>query len=700
MILKNNFKKISIAVLVASSLMLSACGESSNSLYLEAENLRLAATSGNGEMSAAIEKYEEASTEGSVEASLFLTKYYFDLKQFEKVIQYSRMIAVDHPGEFTYYNGLVFLSNENPNKNLEGGIRLLKRSDEANMPLAAFELGNYYYSINDIQNAQIYLKKALKNNDFRAIRPLATLYVNEDIQPSNKTDVFNLLQKAKKQTPDDATIDLLLAYCYLEGYGTQTDLNKVQEIVNKYVSDKNNLYAKYLQAKLRIYKETEQDLDMGINQLKNLAVQSQYSLAAYDLYKFYKDGLFGLSKSAKDAVYYARIAQKNGYTKAYIALANIYLEGDGVEPNPVDSFNFAKQAYDLSPYSTDAVLLLGRLYAEGIGTQRNDVLGYQLINKAVSMGSIEAEILKAIMIYTGRSADGEVKDAVEIFKRYAQADNKVACYYYGLMMYEGRVVPKDFKEAVYYFEKSLNQGYVSAEAEFYLAHAYDQLNNLPKSLNWYQKVASSENAFTAEANARLGEIYSQLNDYSNSISFYQKAANLNHNEATYNLGLAYYELKEYDKAYSYFKKISSTVKEAATIIGFMYQLGQGFEKNDIKALEWYDKAIAMGSSDAIYQKAVLLKTSNDVPEHLKKEVDNLFLKAACSKQEEALLYLGTNAVRYADNSLLKKGFLAYAEHYTQSSRAAALLKNLNATEEDRINGMSQVKLVCMEVGNN
>lgn len=690
--MKNSTKKVALSVLVASTLMLGGCGETGQELYLQAQALELEANNNGTSLAEALKTYESAADTGSVEAALYLTKYYYKDRQFDKVVKYSALLSIEKPAEFAYYNGVMFLYGEGLSKNIEKGRDLLISADNANMPLAAYELGEYYRVNGDYIKAKNFYNKALAVGDNRALIPLASIYILDYIEPASEEDAFKLITLAEKLYPNDKEAALLLTTCYLEGFGTATDLKLAEQTLKPYLSDRKDDDVEYLYAKLRLYTGTQSSEAEGLALLKKLAVQNHYPRAAYDLYEYHKLGLYGAKKSPKEAIYYARIAKEGRLLKAYIALANIYLDGDGVEVNPIDSFNFAKSAYEMAPYSRDAVFLLGKLYAEGIGTERNDELGFKLINEAAALGVADADVLKAIMLYTGRAASKDPKEALNIFKKRAEEGNEIASYYYGVMLYEGTGIEKNLKDAIYYLEKAVHTG--MHDAIYTLALAYDESGDTTEAIKSYEQLTKTQNPYTAEANARLGEIYVSLDNTDKGIFYYETAAKLGHKAAIFNLADIYYQRKQYKKALGFLHKIAKTVPMAAAYIGFMYQEGVGVDKSEIKALDWYDKGISMGSADAYYYKAALLTFGKDVPDHERDEAPELFIKAACLKNEEAALYLGTKSKQFSNKEEVKIGWLVFAELYNQSSRAHAVLKNLGVTDEQRQTSLAKIKNIC------
>lgn len=100
-------------------------------------------------------------------------------------------------------------------------------------------------------------------------------------------------------------------------------------------------------------------------------------------------------------------------------------------------------------------------------------------------------------------------------------------------------------------------------------------------------------------------------DYSKSLGYFQKAADLNYQTAFNELGLFYLSVQQnYSKALGYFQKAASlNVPAAYNNLGYLYQNGLGVEKNKLKAIECYQKAVDLGFNDARYELNKLRKKS-------------------------------------------------------------------------------------------
>lgn len=93
-----------------------------------------------------------------------------------------------------------------------------------------------------------------------------------------------------------------------------------------------------------------------------------------------------------------------------------------------------------------------------------------------------------------------------------------------------------YSEAIPYFEKIANQGYV--DAQFNIGFCYFRLKDYKNAISWLEKAANKEDK---GAQTLLAKCYYLLGNDKNSFWWLEKAANQGEPEAQYILGLAYYE---------------------------------------------------------------------------------------------------------------------------------------------------------------
>ncbi len=88
-----------------------------------------------------------------------------------------------------------------------------------------------------------------------------------------------------------------------------------------------------------------------------------------------------------------------------------------------------------------------------------------------------------------------------------------------------------------------------------------------------------------------------------------------------------YNAKDYEKALELYIQLADNA-DAQTSLGFMYQHGQGCQKDDAKALEYYNKAAEAKQPYALFNLAILYMNGLGGVEHDQFKAHDLHLEAA------------------------------------------------------------------------
>lgn len=169
----------------------------------------------------------------------------------------------------------------------------------------------------------------------------------------------------------------------------------------------------------------------------------------------------------------------------------------------------------------------------------------------------------------------------------AYAGDPEAQYMLGKAYAKGNGFDKDWNEALKWYRKAAENGYVKAQSV--LGDAYSEghivKNDWSEAVRWYRKAADQGDV---QAQSQLGYAYEKGNgvekNSAESVKWLRKAADQGYAVAEHNLGLAYYhgEALEQDlaEAARWFRKAADHgLAEAQTMLGYLYARGEGVEKN-------------------------------------------------------------------------------------------------------------------------
>ncbi|MBQ7855148.1 MAG: sel1 repeat family protein [Muribaculaceae bacterium] len=183
----------------------------------------------------------------------------------------------------------------------------------------------------------------------------------------------------------------------------------------------------------------------------------------------------------------------------------------------------------------------------------------------------------------------------------ADAQNNIGdCYY------DEKGVSRDYKMALSYYSKAVQQGHADAQCNIGICFYYGDgiSKNYDKALMWFQKAADQGNA---RGQYYLGECYlygrGVSKDYSIAKKWYDKAVSQGNDDAMLSIGWLYDEglgvNNDYKEAVKWYTKAADKGNaNAIHNLATCYRYGNGVTKSTAKAKELYKKAIALNYKDA------------------------------------------------------------------------------------------------------
>lgn len=339
-----------------------------------------------------------------------------------------------------------------------------------------------------------------------------------------------------------------------------------------------------------------------------------YMKSDLDYYKFCNKN--NLSEANK----WYRIAAKYGVANTSEVLS---VWGDSILPDEYDKYKKAANEGNMF-----ALYTVGKYQEDSINREiKGDHMSWYKV--AADKGYAAAQLKMAYHAETD-------SEKVVWYERAANLGNVEAQNNYGNMLYSGKGVKKDMKEAFGWYRKSGELGYVWGQ--YNLGHMYQYGLGTPRdttlAIMWFKKAAEQNNPNAMNA---LGELSRYKKDYSNAMSWFKKAAALKYSIANRNIaelylygygvpvdyqemikwyekaaeygdGVAQYRLgdiyengkynqpKNWETAVKWYKKVSNQIAHRATYnIGNIYETGGYGIKMDIhEAKLWYQKSSDLG----------------------------------------------------------------------------------------------------------
>ena len=297
------------------------------------------------------------------------------------------------------------------------------------------------------------------------------------------------------------------------------------------------------------------------------------------------------------AAHYIRSAALRGHAQAQYHLASLFMMGRGVKKNLEEAANWCRKAAEQE--HKEAQFAMGCMYCEGAGVPKDREAAVMWFNKAAALGYVKA-ILKLAFLYEenieqtkdyanvikwyGKAAECGHAQARALMEEYcnmmkaespketqaakislqkAETGDADAQYDIGKRLLEGMGVKRDIERAIFWLNKSAEQGCV--DAQFLIGMSSEDCTEAAK---WLNKAANQGHA---QAQFQMGQAYLHAagvpQNYEEALTWLQKSANQGNADAFYTLAQ-------------------------------MHDEGVGIEENSNKAAEYYLESAKLGNAKA------------------------------------------------------------------------------------------------------
>ena len=181
------------------------------------------------------------------------------------------------------------------------------------------------------------------------------------------------------------------------------------------------------------------------------AADSGSPVAQYELGRLYQYGL-GVKKDTELADELLCASASQEYIPAYVLLGKIRFQA---KKYPSAWKWFLKAAEKNDP---EAIYYTSVFYANGYHVGRNPKMATKAMEKALSLGSVDAHLHQA----NAADSKGDYVIAIKHFRFAADQENSEAQYYLGKYYAGGLGVTKDLLKAAYWYKKAADHGYSEA----------------------------------------------------------------------------------------------------------------------------------------------------------------------------------------------------------------------------------------------
>jgi len=255
----------------------------------------------------------------------------------------------------------------------------------------------------------------------------------------------------------------------------------------------------------------------------------------------------------------------------------------GNEKNNLINKNIEEITSMVKNGDVNAINELAYRYFYGEGVEENKEEAFRLYMSGAEQGSIKCKFNLAMCYYNGNGTEKNKKISFEMFKELAENHNHFRSYYYlGEIYFWGDLGKIDYEKAFFYYSEALKINPEYLKAKFCIAYSY------------YSGKGIKQNYKTAF------EMFSEL------VSKYD------FKDAYFYLGELYYlgriGQKDYEKAHLCFNKSIEYKKNTYAskyYLGEMFLLGNGVEPDCLKAKMYFEEILDENHNDAYYKLALI-----------------------------------------------------------------------------------------------
>jgi len=192
----------------------------------------------------------------------------------------------------------------------------------------------------------------------------------------------------------------------------------------------------------------------------------------------------------------------------------------------------------------------------------------------------------------------------------------------------------ELEQAIKVCEEEVEKTTKDGKIFFQLGKLYYKKKDYTHALKWFKKAAEQNNL---EAMYLVGKIYYNYKykkqNIDKAVQWFKKAAKDNHTVALFDLGI-YYRYSDPKKAFFYFHRAAENgYPRACFWTGNMYKKGEGVERNEKLAIDWYTKGAKLDDFICQEELAILyfrkaLKIESDYKRGLRYSNSEIYYEKA------------------------------------------------------------------------
>lgn len=524
--------------------------------------------------------------------------------------QYHVMDPLNSTVTVRYFTNLMFMKRMLSNPNVSDDVAaqlLVQYYEQQKMDFALNAKAKNFIARKQYQDALEVLNTIEPYSMIRNVQ-LARIFI--------ETKQEQALSEIRKELEFDAKSGFIEAHVMLAAIKLREQPDEHAEQIRQHLAQVDQ-YTKPGEGayRLSVLMEKTDEVVLKQRRLEYLkqAVAMQHPTATYSLARLYRSKKETPSEE-KQAMELFEKAKNLGVDEAAIEIANYLHQGsDSVAVDHQSEVALLRRLAEQNNHTAQYMLALR--YNDGVDLEQDAKQAFHYYLKAHDSGNIRAANQIGILYETGALSDDGQEDLPNAYHWYQKAANRGDGNGFSNMArfhHFGMNGPVDLNKAANYYIRAAETGSYLAYCK--LADAMLQIDR-GDSEKWQDTLSRAESLYlygarqdTKYCPGRLGKFYlEELDDPDKASYWLETAARSGDNKALDLLELLFFKSyveKDYATAFEKLRKGAQLGMVKATYqLGQMYHLGQGTERNDLEAMDYFERADQLGHPGA--QKAIV-----------------------------------------------------------------------------------------------
>ena len=311
---------------------------------------------------------------------------------------------------------------------------------------------------------------------------------------------------------------------------------------------------------------------------------------------------------------------KAGNIEDSLKLAQLYEKGEGTRINLNEAIRWLEKAADAN--NPEALYELGKHFDTGIGVNLNSSEANTYFKKAAALNHTAAKYRLGMNTLKGYGITANPEVGIALIMAASEKKDPDAVYALGWIYQTGQGVKIDYNRAADYYKKAIVLGnetaMVSLAALIYSGkfEGDKEISNIKEAIELYKRAAAKGNGAALDALGLLA-LNKGVDGPANAkqaMDYFQKALDAGNYQGAFNLAAIYWSGKSLPKdevkAIELYQKAAQNGEvNAQSALGFIYANGGGkgskIEPNAEIALFWLHKAALQEDANALFNLAIL-----------------------------------------------------------------------------------------------